>query len=168
MYKSISVLTLLTGIIAVDVVLAQSTVNLPIRVKQGESYEGLLTRASQLAEKTIISRFNQQQGLNKIDLLITAEKSGAIAPLLAVKVPVKIGLATLIFNAGRMFFPLAKISSVLALPHPSSPRKVPPLPLIPVHLQHHLRVLPLLLLPLLYPSRMSRIMLPKFLFLTKD
>jgi len=51
MYKSISVLTLLTGIIAVDVVLAQSTVNLPIRVKQGESYEGLLTRASQLAEK---------------------------------------------------------------------------------------------------------------------
>ncbi|QGZ91821.1 hypothetical protein [Microcystis aeruginosa] len=86
MYKSITVLTLLTGIIAVDVVFAQSTVHLPITVKQGESYEGLLTRASQLAEKTIISRFNQQQGLNKIDLLITAEKSGAIAPLLAVKV----------------------------------------------------------------------------------
>ncbi len=75
-----------TGIIAVDVVFAQSTVNLPITVKRGESYEGLLTRASQLAEKTIISRFNQQQGINKIDLLITAEKSGAIAPLLAVKV----------------------------------------------------------------------------------
>ncbi|GCA73531.1 hypothetical protein MiTe_00346 [Microcystis aeruginosa NIES-2520] len=86
MYKSITVLTLLTGIIAVDVVFAQSTVNLPITVKRGESYEGLLTRASQLAEKTIISRFNQQQGLNKIDLLITAEKSGAIAPLLSVKV----------------------------------------------------------------------------------
>ena len=86
MYKSITVLTLLTGIIAVDVVLAQSTVNLPITVKRGESYEGLLTRASQLAEKTIISRFNQQQGINKIDLLITAEKSGAIAPFLSVKV----------------------------------------------------------------------------------
>ncbi|MFM7715159.1 MAG: hypothetical protein ACKO7A_21350, partial [Microcystis sp.] len=86
MYKSITVLTLLTGIIAVDVVFAQSTVNLAIIVKRGESYEGLLTRASQLAEKTIISRFNQQQGINKIDLLITAEKSGAIAPLLAVKV----------------------------------------------------------------------------------
>ncbi|TRU35054.1 MAG: hypothetical protein EWV50_07045 [Microcystis aeruginosa Ma_MB_F_20061100_S20] len=86
MYKSITVLTLLTGIIAVDVVFAQSTVNLPITVKRGESYEGLLTRASQLAEKTIISRFNQQQGINKIDLLITAEKSGAIAPLLSVKV----------------------------------------------------------------------------------
>ena len=86
MYKSITVLTLLTGIIAVDVVFAQSTVNLPITVQQGESYEALLTRASQLAEKTIISRFNQQQGINKIDLLITAEKSGAIAPLLSVKV----------------------------------------------------------------------------------
>ncbi|MCA2654442.1 MAG: hypothetical protein IM473_00735 [Microcystis sp. M015S2] len=86
MYKSITVLTLLTGIIAVDVVFAQSTVNLTIAVQQGESYEGLLTRASQLAEKTIISRFNQQQGINKIDLLITAEKSGAIAPLLSVKV----------------------------------------------------------------------------------
>ncbi|MFN7557231.1 hypothetical protein [Microcystis sp.] len=86
MYKSITVLTLLTGIIAVDVVFAQSTVNLPITVKRGESYEGLLTRASQLAEKTIISRFNQQQGINKIALLITAEKSGAIAPLLSVKV----------------------------------------------------------------------------------
>ncbi|MFM7478567.1 MAG: hypothetical protein ACKO2T_23365 [Microcystis aeruginosa] len=86
MYQSITVLTLLTGIIAVDVVFAQSTVNLAIIVKRGESYEGLLTRASQLAEKTIISRFNQQQGINKIDLLITAEKSGAIAPLLAVKV----------------------------------------------------------------------------------
>lgn len=86
MYKSITVLTLLTGIIAVDVVFAQSTVNLAIKVQRGESYEGLLTRASQLAEKTIISRFNQQQGLDKIDLLITAEKSGAIAPLLSLRV----------------------------------------------------------------------------------
>jgi hypothetical protein len=86
MYKPICVLTLLTGIIAVDVVFAQSTINLPITVKQGESYEGLLTRASQLAQTTIINRFNQTNSLNKIDLLITAEKSGAIAPLLSVKV----------------------------------------------------------------------------------
>jgi hypothetical protein len=86
MYKSISVLTLLTGIIAVDVVFAQSTINLPITVKQGESYEGLVTRASQLAEETIINRFHQQHSINKIDLLITAEKSGSIAPLLSVKV----------------------------------------------------------------------------------
>jgi hypothetical protein len=87
MYKSISVLTLLTGIIAVDVVFAQSTrINLPITVKQEESYEGLLTRASQLAQETIINRFNQKNNLNKIDLLITAEKSGSIVPLLSVNI----------------------------------------------------------------------------------
>jgi hypothetical protein len=87
MYKSISVLTLLTGIIAVDVAFAQSTsINLPITVKQGESYEGLLARASQLAQTTIINRFHQKHDLNKINLLITAEKSGAIAPLLSVNV----------------------------------------------------------------------------------
>ncbi|MFM7711943.1 MAG: hypothetical protein ACKO7A_04130, partial [Microcystis sp.] len=65
MYKSITVLTLLPGIIAVDVVLAQSTVNLPIAVQQGESYEGLLTRAAQGAEKTSSRRVNQQKGRNK-------------------------------------------------------------------------------------------------------
>lgn len=87
MYKSITVLTLLTGIVAADLALAQSTsINLPITVQPGESYPGLLTRASQLAQTTIINRFNQNQNLNKLDLLITAEKSGAIAPLLSVQV----------------------------------------------------------------------------------
>jgi len=126
MYKSISVLTLLTGIIAVDVVLAQSTVNLPIRVKQGESYEGLLTRASQLAEKTIISRFNQQQGLNKIDLLITAEKSGAIAPLLSVKVSRQDWFGNPNIQRWANVFPFGKALLGFSSPAPVVTPKSPP------------------------------------------
>ncbi|TRU91639.1 MAG: hypothetical protein EWV76_03580 [Microcystis novacekii Mn_MB_F_20050700_S1] len=126
MYKSITVLTLLTGIIAVDVVLAQSTVNLPITVKQGESYEGLLTRASQLAEKTIISRFNQQQGLNKIDLLITAEKSGAIATLLAVKVSRQDWFGNPNIQRWTNVFPFGKALLGFSSPAPVVTPKSPP------------------------------------------
>ena len=126
MYKSISVLTLLTGIIAVDVVLAQSTVNLPITVKRGESYEGLLTRASQLAEKTIISRFNQQQGINKIDLLITAEKSGAIAPLLSVKVSRQDWFGNPNIQRWANVFPFGKALLGFSSPAPVVTPKSPP------------------------------------------
>ncbi len=126
MYKSITVLTLLTGIIAVDVVFAQSTVNLPIAVKRGESYEGLLTRASQLAEKTIISRFNQQQGLNKIDLLITAEKSGAIAPLLSVKVSRQDWFGHPNIQRWRNVFPFGKDLLGFSSPAPVVTPKSPP------------------------------------------
>lgn len=126
MYKSITVLTLLTGIIAVDVVLAQSTVNLPITVKRGESYEGLLTRASQLAEKTIISRFNQQQGINKIDLLITAEKSGAIAPLLSVKVSRQDWFGNPNIQRWANVFPFGKALLGFSSPAPVVTPKSPP------------------------------------------
>ncbi|NCR40663.1 MAG: hypothetical protein GPJ21_12785 [Microcystis aeruginosa W13-11] len=126
MYKSITVLTLLTGIIAVDVVFAQSTVNLPITVKRGESYEGLLTRASQLAEKTIISRFNQQQGLNKIDLLITAEKSGAIAPLLSVKVSRQDWFDHPNIQRWTNVFPFGKVLLGFSSPAPVVTPKSPP------------------------------------------
>jgi len=108
MYKSITVLTLLTGIIAVDVVFAQSTVNLPIAVQQGESDEGLLTRASQLAEKTIISRFNQQQGLNKIDLLITAENQERSHLCSRGKVSRQDWFGHPEYSTLGMFFPLAR------------------------------------------------------------
>ncbi|TRV47503.1 MAG: hypothetical protein EWV53_12060 [Microcystis panniformis Mp_MB_F_20051200_S9] len=126
MYKSITVVTLLTGIIAVDVVFAQSTVNLPITVTRGESYEGLLTRASQLAEKTIISRFNQQQGLNKIDLLITAEKSGAIAPLLSVKVSRQDWFGHPNIQRWRNVFPFGKDILGFSSPAPVVTPKSPP------------------------------------------
>ncbi|MFM7880910.1 MAG: hypothetical protein ACKO8H_03295 [Microcystis panniformis] len=126
MYKSITVLTLLTGIIAVDVVFAQSTVNLPITVQQGESYEALLTRASQLAEKTIISRFNQQQGINKIDLLITAEKSGAIAPLLSVKVSRQDWFGHPNIQRWRNVFPFGKALLGFSSPAPVVTPKSPP------------------------------------------
>lgn len=126
MYKSISVLTLLTGIIAVDVVFAQSTVNLPITVQQGESYEALLTRASQLAEKTIISRFNQQQGINKIDLLITAEKSGAIAPLLSVKVSRQDWFGNPNIQRWANVFPFGKALLGFSSPAPVVTPKSPP------------------------------------------
>ncbi|MDB9507999.1 hypothetical protein [Microcystis aeruginosa] len=131
MYKSITVLTLLTGIIAVDVVFAQSTVNLPITVQQGESYEGLLTRASQLAEKTIISRFNQQQGLNKIDLLITAEKSGAIAPFLSVKVSRQDWFGHPNIQRWRNVFPFGKDLLGFSSPAPVVTPKNPPAALNP-------------------------------------
>ena len=126
MYKSITVLTLLTGIIAVDVVFAQSTVNLPITGQQGESYEGLLTRASQLDEKTIISRFNQQQGINKIDLLITAEKSGAIAPLLSVKVSRQDWFGHPNIQRWRNVFPFGKDLLGFSSPAPVVTPKSPP------------------------------------------
>jgi hypothetical protein len=126
MYKSITVLTLLTGIIAVDVVFAQSTVNLPITVQQGESYEALLTRASQLAEKTIISRFNQQQGINKIDLLITAEKSGAIAPLLSVKVSRQDWFGNPNIQRWANVFPFGKALLGFSSPAPVVTPKSPP------------------------------------------
>jgi hypothetical protein len=85
-----------------------------------------LTRASQLAEKTIISRFNQQQGINKIDLLITAEKSGAIAPLLSVKVSRQDWFGNPNIQRWANVFPFGKALLGFSSPAPVVTPKSPP------------------------------------------
>ena len=87
MLKSITVLTLLTGIVAADVAFAQNAaINLPVTVKRGESYEGLLERSFKLASKSIEQRLQGNKTANRVNLLVTAEQDGTIAPLFSVNV----------------------------------------------------------------------------------
>ncbi|MEG3436437.1 hypothetical protein V0288_04840 [Pannus brasiliensis CCIBt3594] len=87
MFKSITALTLFASVAVVDVARAGTTaINLPVAVQRGESYQGLLARASKLAGETIGQRFQQNTAIDRVNVLVTAENQGEIAPLLSVNV----------------------------------------------------------------------------------
>jgi hypothetical protein len=87
MLKPICFATLLAGCFTADIALAgTANINLPVTVKPGESYPGLLSRASKLAGETIDRRFQQSPDSDRVNLLVTAEKQGEVAPILSVNV----------------------------------------------------------------------------------
>jgi hypothetical protein len=131
MFKPLTVLTLFAGIVAADVAVAQTTkIDLPVRVQKGESYQGLLARASKLAENTIERRFQGNSQSDRVNLIVTAEKEGEIAPLLSVNVSRQDWRGNPNLQRWANVFPFGK--DLLGFGTPPLPAETPPAETPPV------------------------------------
>jgi hypothetical protein len=87
MYKSLSLIPFFSGILMTGVAFASPTeVNLSIKRQQSENYEQFVQRAETLAKNTVQQRFQNNQALEEVRVLVVGENQGAIAPVLTVQV----------------------------------------------------------------------------------
>jgi hypothetical protein len=131
MFKSIRLFPLFAGLSMASAVLAGTIdIALPVRTKPGESYPALLARASKLAGDTIERRFQENVASDRVNLFVTAENQGEIAPIFAVNVSRQEWAGNPNIQRWARVFPLAKdlLGFGIPVPAPSAVSPAPPSP----------------------------------------